>query len=65
MAQQSKNDTLRVYKNKQRKIANQLGYSQEVILAIKNATSECQIDRIMVDARRKEMYNPYFSKQAN
>lgn len=63
MAQQCKNDTLRVYKNKQRKIANQLGYSQEVILAIKNATSECQIDRIMVDARRKEMYNPYFSKQ--
>ena len=65
MAQQSKNDTLRVCKNTHCKIAMELGYSQEVILAIKNATSECQIDRIMVDARRKEMYNPYFSKKAN
>lgn len=64
MEQTSKDDFLRVCKKTHRKIAAELGYSQEVIFAIKKATSECQIDRIMIDARRKEMYNPYFSKKS-
>ena len=33
--------------------ARQLGYPEDVILQIKNATSEIQCDRIMMDARKR------------
>lgn len=60
--QENTNDILRVCRNIHVEIASQLGYSQEVIFAIKAATSECQINRIMIGARQNETYNPYFNK---
>lgn len=51
---------LNMHKKESRKIASQLGYHQDVLYTIEAACSIGEIDRAMVDARRKELYNPHF-----
>lgn len=35
--------------------ARDLGYSQDTIIRIENAKSEAEIERVLIDARRKEL----------
>lgn len=50
----SQGETLKTIKKKQIQVAKDLCYGDAVISKIKNAKSEMEIDRIMVDARRRD-----------
>lgn len=45
--------------------ARELCYSQDTITRIENAKSEAEIERILIDARRKELNGNWYRRTRN